>query len=100
MKTLANIFYRLRTGFVKIDEVSSIKRLGRDEYQYCENKRCVKLQIEMLTGPINRLIYASTIKMWEPPHEMEPISLQEKMRIAEIVKRHFEAGGIKTVIEE
>jgi hypothetical protein len=83
----------------RIDAHASLFRLGRDEYKYCENGRCLILQIEMLRGDIQRSIYASTIKRWLPPHENEAISVTDRNRIAEKIRVYFEKNGMASVIE-
>ena len=48
---------RLTGRELKIDDNRSLVRLGRDEYKYCDGDHALVLQIEMLTGKPERLLY-------------------------------------------
>jgi hypothetical protein len=53
----------------KIDERRRLYQLGRDGYKYCDGDHCVLLQIEMLKGRPNRLVYSATVTRWLPSHD-------------------------------
>lgn len=100
MKFFRNVLYRLTTGFTRINETARIKRLGRDEYQYCDGDQCYELQIDMLSGAAKRQIYLSTIKKTETELKGEPISLEQKLHIAKNVKHYLDTKGLKAIILE
>lgn len=67
MKKITQLMHRLLHGTTPISDVASIRRLGRDEYEYEESGKRTTVQVEMLSGEPSRIIYASTIKSWLPP---------------------------------
>ena len=75
----------------KIDDVSQLIRLGRDEYKYVEGDRSVIVFIEMLTGVPNKLIHSDSIDKWLPPHHDEKISEEQRQKIAKKIST-FLAG--------
>jgi hypothetical protein len=91
-------FKRFRT-IKKIDEFSSIERLGRDEYKYVEGDHALVLQVEMLSGTPRRVIYSRTIKNWLPPHEMENITDQKRKEILRKVCKYFEINNISYTVD-
>jgi hypothetical protein len=92
-------FARLTGRELKLDDDRSLMRLGRDEYKYCDGDRELVLQIEMLTGKSERLLYSSTIKKWSPPHENEPLGSTERREIAEWISRCLEKAGYTVEID-
>ena len=46
-----NRFLKKFRTIKEIDELSSMERLGRDEYKYIEGDHALTLQVEMLSGP-------------------------------------------------
>jgi predicted transglutaminase-like protease len=83
----------------KTHEDRKLVRLGRDEYKYCEGDHALILQVEMLNGKPNRLIYSSTIKKWLPPHEDEAIEATRQREIAERIAALFEENGYSVEIQ-
>ena len=51
------------------------------------------LQIDMLRGRPDRLVYSSTIKRWLPPYENEEIAETQRREIAERIGRFLEQEG-------
>lgn len=82
-------FSKLRT-IKKIDDVSSMERVGRDEYRYIEGDHALTLQIDMLSGSPRRVIYSRSIKGWLPPHDSEAISDEKRNQIIQKVCKYFE----------
>lgn len=74
-------------------------RLGRDEYKYCEGDHALIVQVDMLNGTPNRLIYTSTIKQWLPPYEGEAIQATQRGEIAERIGALFEENGYSVTIQ-
>ncbi len=77
----------------KIDERRRLYRLGRDEYKYCDGDHCLLLQIDLLKGQPNRVVYSSTIETWLPPHDSEPIESGQRKEIADRIGRFLEENG-------
>lgn len=76
--------YRSEAGF-------SVERVGRDDHRYFEGDRTVLVPGEMLTT--GYVIYAYAIKRWDPPHQRQRISRDERIRIVENVTRALESEG-------
>ena len=93
MNPLLRFLQRLGGEKTKIDERRRLDRLGRDEYKYCDGGRCVVLQIEMLIGKPDRLLYSSTIKKWRPPFETEKIDATERSEIANQIAKFLNDNG-------
>jgi hypothetical protein len=68
-------------------EPYEFRRLGRDVFEYRAGNRRARLYGEMLTGPI---AYAfrpqSVLQGWEPPHEAEPFSDDDR----QVILRRFD----------
>jgi hypothetical protein len=77
----------------RIDERRRLYRLGRDEYRYCEDDRCLVLQIDMKVGEVTRCIYAATIRKWLPPHDHEPLEPEQRRQIALAIQQFLNASG-------
>jgi len=76
-----------------------MERCGRDEYKYIEGDRALILQVEMLSGTPQRVIYSRTIKKWLPPHDKENITDQKRKEILEKVCKYFELNKISYTVE-
>ena len=83
----------------RIDGSSQLKALGRDEYKYIEGERSLILQIDMLRGKPNRLLYSSTIKRWLPPYQDEAISEQDRQRIATKIANFLTSQGYSVKVQ-
>ncbi len=93
LQRIRSFFKAAVGGKVTIDDGGRLVRLGRDEYKYCEGDHALVLQIEMLTGKPDLLLYSSTIKRWLPPHEHEAIDSTRRREIAQWVARCLEESG-------
>jgi hemolysin activation/secretion protein len=51
------------------------------------------LQIDMLKGNPNRLVYSSTIEQWLPPHDDEAITATQRREIADRIGKFLEQDG-------
>ena len=92
-------FLKRFQSITKIDGLSSVERLGRDEYKYIEGDRALILQIEMLSGTPQRVIYSRTIKNWLPPHDKEEITDQTRKDILEKLCKYFELNRISYTVD-
>ncbi len=66
---------------------------GRDGRVFKENGREVKINTELWGGKISRGIYASSIKKWEPPHEHEPLTDEQKADILALLCEEYDYEG-------
>lgn len=94
-----NKFFKKFRTIREIDDVSSMERLGRDEYKYIEGDHALTLQIEMLSGNPKRLIYSRTIKIWLPPFDNEPITEEKRKKILEKICKYFEINNISYIVQ-
>jgi hypothetical protein len=84
---------RLISGRIELSEDVWLRKMGRDEYLVCLNGRSARVQTEMLTGQVDRIIYRTSVRRWEPPHENEVISTGDIDRIIAAVVQEFRSSG-------
>jgi hypothetical protein len=96
--SISKLFRRFRT-IRNIDNISSMERLGRDEYKYIEGDRALRVQIEMLTGAPKRVIYSATIKNWMPPNDNEVITEDKRKEIVAKICKYFEMNNISYTVK-
>lgn len=94
-----NRFFKKFRTIKHIDDVSSMERIGRDEYKYIEGDHALTLQVEMLSGTPRRVIYSRTIKKWLPPHDNEAISDEKRKEILERICKYFEINRISYTVQ-
>jgi len=97
-KMITKLFRKFRT-IKEIDNLSSLERLGRDEYKYIEGDHALTLQIEMLSGTPKRVIYSRTIKNWRPPYDKENITEEKRKEIVKKICKYFEINKISYTVE-
>ena len=97
-ENISSLLKKFRT-IKQIDDVSSMERLGRDEYKYIEGDHALTVQVEMLSGTPSRVIYERTIKKWLAPHEHEIIGEEKRKEILEKIRRYFEINGISYIVQ-
>jgi immunity protein 74 of polymorphic toxin system len=95
---ISKFFSKFRT-IKQVDDISSVERLGRDEYKYIEGDRALTVQIEMLSGTPARVIYSRTIKNWMPPHDTEVITEDKRKEIVTKICKYFEMNDISYTVE-
>ena len=69
--------------------------LGRTGLRYAEGGRSVVIDSEVLATPEPPTIamFKDSVKVWEAPASSEPVTDEERDRIASNIKRAFEACG-------
>jgi hypothetical protein len=82
----------------KIDELRRVYPIGRDEFRYFEGDRSLDLQIDLLKGKPDRLLYPETIVQWRPPHQNEPIDAEKRAEIARTIAQFLNDTGESTEI--
>jgi len=96
--TVSRFFKKFRT-IKEIDELCSMERLGRDEYNYIEGNHALTLQVEMLSGTPSRVIYSRTIKNWMPPYDKENITEEKRKEIVKKICKYFEINNISYTVK-
>jgi hypothetical protein len=93
IERLRRLYAGLISGEVVRHGTRRLYLMGRDGLKYSDGKRSVLIETEMLTGPVNRVIYAGLITHWLPPHEAEAISAAQRSEIAQMVRDYLVAQG-------
>lgn len=71
-----------------------VKLRGRSRVIYQEDGKSVQIEAEMLAEEIDLVIYFDSIRHWEPPHENDMISLDDKKRIKKNVTAALKEKGL------
>lgn len=67
-----------------------VRVLGRAGLRYERGDHVMLVDSEMLAGPeYDMVIYSRSITTWQPPHENEPISEDERRSIAEDIEKRL-----------
>lgn len=66
---------------VESDEGFSVEIVGRLVLAYFEGERKLLAAVEPAVNPTGFILYARTIKAWEPPFASEPLSHEDAERI-------------------
>lgn len=77
-----------------------VKLKGRAGILYIEGEREININSELLLRPYGILIYKSSIKNWNPPHNDELIDDIERNRILNNVVSDFEKLKYRVEIAE
>ena len=67
---------------------------GRSGVVYQEGKRSALIEAEMMIGLTDLVIYSKSLEFWQPPHESEIVTSDDKLRIRENVIKELEAKGL------
>jgi hypothetical protein len=87
--------------FRRKTDKSRVSHLGRDEMMFVDGDHRMTILAELMAaGRFSRVISASTIRAWLPPHEQEPISDSKKREILTEVLQYFENAGRKVALEK
>jgi hypothetical protein len=73
----------------RIDEHTTMVPLGRDQFKYREGDHEMHVTAELTAGTPARVVYASSVKRWLPPHDGETISEDKKAAILKKVVQYF-----------
>ncbi|MGB8933458.1 MAG: Imm74 family immunity protein [Anaeromyxobacteraceae bacterium] len=87
--------FRKRFARIVSDEGYSVRVLGRAGLEYREGKKRMQIDSEMLTGPAGLVVYAASIRAWDPPFEDLPIDEEERGAIVDNVRRAFRFDGFE-----
>lgn len=79
-----------RVNVVASDEGFSVEVLGRTGIEYREGARSVFVDSEVLAVGKGIAVFSDSIKNWQPPHECDGITANERMRILENIRRAME----------
>ena len=77
----------------------SVRVLGRTGMRYTEDSRSVRIDSEVLAKPGAIALFKDSIKEWEGDNA-EPVSEDDRDRIAKNIKRAFEFCGYELQVQE
>ena len=67
---------------------------GRSGVIYKEGKRTMHIEAEMMVGPTDLVIYSDSLCCWQPPHEDDVLTVEDKQRIKENIIKELEKNGL------
>ena len=82
----------------RVDRDTVVTPIGRDEYLYESGGRQLKFNAEAQKGEPQRLIYASSIGTWLPPHSQDPILVGQRQEIFAKIVIFFQSNGYSSAI--
>jgi hypothetical protein len=68
---------------------------GRDEINFEENGRKVKIYTELLGGKVSRAIHVSSIEKYEPPYDGELLTDKQREEILDLLCEEYDYRGIR-----
>jgi uncharacterized metal-binding protein YceD (DUF177 family) len=68
---------------------------GRDETTFEENGRKMKIYTELLGGKTSRAIYVSAIQKYEPPHDGELLTNEQREEILDLLCEEYDYRGVR-----
>jgi hypothetical protein len=86
-------FSEPRVNVIESSAGYSVEVLDRTYLLYREGDRSARVGSEILSSPIGLVMYASTLKRWEPPHEQEAVDDVERRRILDNIQKAFQWKG-------
>jgi hypothetical protein len=87
------MFFRPRVNVVENDEGFSVEVVGRTHVRYREGERSILIDAEVLAPGRGIAIFTKSIKAWNAPHDQEAMSEEQKIAIAENIRRAIAFEG-------
>ena len=89
-----------RLGVTECSEGYRVWMTGRyDETHYEEDGRSATMGSQMLLSPTGKEIWRASLRRWDPPHELEPLTDADRERIPARVRAAGEWAGMRIVID-
>jgi hypothetical protein len=85
--------YQSNAGF-------SIEVLGRTGMNYIEGDRTMRIDSEVLAKPGAMAIWSRSIRHWEPPHDTQPVTDEDRRRVVENIRLAFESQGYELQVSD
>jgi len=89
------MFTTPRPNLYESSDGFSVEVLGQTGLTYSEGIREMFVDSEVLAGPAGMVLYRSTIRQWEAPHDAEGISDAAKERILQNIREAFRFQGFE-----
>jgi|GEM_PF-6662587 hypothetical protein len=98
---MSNLFQRARSaidGYVRRRRYEPepgvwVVPKSRDEYTYHFESYTANVVAEIMLGPIDCVIYRSSVENWLPPHENEPLMEEDRERIIRCLCKYLDHSG-------
>ena len=89
------MFSTPRVNFIESDEGFSVEGLGRTGLRYSERGKTMRVSSELLAASSPRLlvIYADSIRNWDPPYSAEVVDEKTKNRIIDNIRAALRSQG-------
>lgn len=97
MRRLPRFLWWLRPNTFEVDR-SSVSLIDRFSMRYREGDRSLLIEQDLQADPHLVAIERASMVAWEPPHEGEPLSEEDKDRIVENVRRAFATAGYSLML--
>ena len=68
---------------------------GRDGTIFEEDGRKVQIYTELLGGKVSRAIHISSIEKYQPPHENEPLTDEQREEILDLLCEEYDYRGVR-----
>jgi len=94
------IFTEPHVNLYVSSEGFSVEVTGRTRILYSENGRTILVDTEFLAGPSSLVIFADSIKCWQPPLDGEIIKEEERRRVLANIRAAFHWKGIEIQVHE
>jgi len=75
---------------------TKLKLTGRAGMIYTDADRVMKIDSEMLAcGEYDMVIYERSMQAWQPPHDNEPVTDEDRSRIKKDIETHLKRCSIE-----
>ena len=91
------MFFIPRVNVIESDEGFIVEVLGRVGVRYTEGTRTMFVDSEVLApnSPSGLVVYQSSIKGWDAPHDAEAFGGQARERVLDNIRRAFRFRGLE-----
>lgn len=94
-----NTLLKLDPRGIAVHEDAFVRCVSHNDYAVTEGDRAVWITAERMAGGIERAIYASQVRMWEPPHENDPFTQEDRERVVSMLTEYFDKSKTTYRIE-
>jgi hypothetical protein len=84
-----------RPNLIESDAGFSVEVLGRTGMKYVEQGKTMSIYTEVLATPGAMVLYGSSLKGWEPPHDLVALNNNDRERIIGNIRRAFAFQGYR-----
>ena len=92
-RRLPRLLWWLRPNTFQADDASAVVLIDRFQLRYCEGDRSMLVEQDLQGVQRVIAIERGSMRSWEPPHEHEPVSEEERDRIIGNMRRALAIRG-------